>query len=100
MRTWMKTALGAAAVGVSPLPAPTLAHDMGAPERSMMGPGMMGQGGMMSGMMNMMGKSDDMARMMGRWHEMMQSMGDHDHGPARPSEQWRERALSNPSEKG
>jgi hypothetical protein len=109
MRTRIKTALTASALGVSLLAAPTLhAQDRGGASGSMMGPGMMSQGGMMSmmgnmmsGMMNMMmGTSDDMAGMMEQCHEMMQAMGDHDHGPARANEQWREPAPSNPSGKG
>jgi hypothetical protein len=103
MRTRIKTALAAAALGASLLAAPTLsARDTADSPGSMMGQGgMMGMmGGMMSGMMNMMGMSDDMAGMMEQCHEMMQSMGDHEHGPARPNEQWRERAPSNPAERG
>jgi hypothetical protein len=104
MRTRTKTILAASAIGIGLLAAPALdAHDSGASQGS--GPGMMSQdgmmgmmGGMMSGMRSMMGMGDDMAGMMAQCQEMMQAMGDHDHGAARPNEQWRERAP-NPEER-
>lgn len=58
---------------------------------SMMGSGMMGQGGMM----NMMGK---MSEMMEDCNSMMQSTN-HD-GFERPNEQWRERSPDNNSAPG
>ncbi len=68
-----------------------------------MGPGMMGQGGMMgmmSGMMNRMGMADDMTGMKEHCQQMMQAMGDHDHGSGNPKGQRRERAPSEPGPKG
>lgn len=69
--------------------APALyAHDSKESGGSMMGSGMMGQGGMM----NMMGQ---MSEMMEGCNKMMQSM--HQGGSERPNEQWREDA---PDSKG
>ena len=103
MRTRTKTILAASVVGIGLLAAPALdAHDSGASQGSMMGPGMMSQdgmmGGMMSGMRSMMGMSDEMAGMMAQCQEMIHAMGEQDHGAARPNEQWRERAP-NPDER-
>lgn len=64
--------------------APALyAHDSSESGGSMMGSGMMGQGGMM----NMMGQ---MSEMMEGCNKMMQSM--HQGGSGRPNERWREDA--------
>lgn len=69
------------------LAAPALyAHDSKESDDSMMGSGMMGQGGMM----NMMGQ---MSEMMEGCNRMMQSMN---HGGSeRPNEQWREKSPDN-----
>lgn len=60
--------------GIAAAPA-LYAHDSNSSVAPMMGPGMMGQGGMMD-MMKMMGQ---MNKMMGTCNEMMQSVTDH-HG--------------------
>ena len=75
--------------------APALyAHDSEESGDSMMGSGLMGQGGMM-GMMNMMGQ---MSQMMEGCNRMMQSMS-HD-SSGRPNEQWREISPDNNSAPG
>jgi hypothetical protein len=75
--------------------APVLnAHDSGSSDEhngSMIGPGMMGQ----DGMMNMM---EQVSQMMEDCNEMMQ--GAMDDGSGRPNEQWREDAPAAPEPNG
>lgn len=87
MRKSMKALAIASAVIAGLAVAPALyAHDSEESGDSMMGSGMMGQGGMM----NMMGQ---MSEMMEGCNRMMQSMS-HD-GSERPNEQWREKSPDN-----
>lgn len=89
MRRSIKALAVTSAVIAGLAAAPALyAHDSKESGTSMMGSGMMGQGGMM----NMMGQ---MSEMMEGCKKMMQSMN-HD-GSERPNEQWREGA---PDSKG
>ncbi|WP_206075953.1 hypothetical protein [Mesorhizobium sp. Z1-4] len=87
MRKSIKALAIASAVIAGLAVAPALyAHDSEESGDSMMGSGMMGQGGMMG----MMGQ---MSEMMEGCNRMMQSMS-HD-GSGRPNEQWREKSPDN-----
>ncbi len=84
MRKSIKALAIASAIIASLAAAPALyAHDSEESGDSMMGSGMMGQGGMM----NMMGRMNEM---METCNKMMQSMS-HD-GSGQPNEQWREKS--------
>ena len=81
MRKSMKIFAVASALVAGVAIAPALyAHDSERSNGSMMGPGMMDQGGMM-GMMNMMGQMSQMVE------HCNQVMGDR--GSGQPNEQWR-----------
>lgn len=95
MRNSVKILAAAAALIASAALAPVLyAHDSGSADEhngSMMGPGMMGE----DGMMNMMGQ---MSQMMDNCNEMMQgAMGD---GSGEPNEQWHKDAPAAPGTNG
>jgi hypothetical protein len=85
-------AAGAAIVaGLAAAPAPYAQDSLATPHGSMMGQGIMGEGGMtgmmgsmMSGTMHMMGMSDDMGGMMEQCSTMMQAPDGQ-----RPNDQWR-----------
>ena len=88
--------------------APTLyARDSQIFDGSMMGPGMMGQGGMMNmmpqmpmrqmGSMGQMGQMGDMTQMMEQCSQMMQGAGG---GSGKPNEQWRKDAPTTPEKGG
>jgi hypothetical protein len=98
MRSSVKILAAAAALMASAAAAPALyAHGSGSSDEhsgSMMGPGMMGENGMM-GMMNMM---EQMSQMMQGCDEMMQ--GDMNDGSGTPNEQWREDAPTAPEPNG
>jgi hypothetical protein len=85
MRKRLKTLLVALTLAAGLAAAPAIyAHDSDGAGGSMMGRGMMGQGGMMDMMGQMSGG------MMELCNEMMQRM-DHGHGAQRPNEQWGDR---------
>ena len=95
MRKSMKIFAVASALVAGVAIAPALyAHDSERSNGSMMGPGMMDQGGMM-GMMNMMGQ---MSQMMDHCNEMMQGAGDGRSG--KPNEQWRKDTPAVPGNNG
>lgn len=79
-----------AVVGLAAAPA-LYAHDSRGSSGSMMGSGMMGQGGMMGGMMGMMNMMSNMmsgrSEMAQGCSQMMQGM--QGGGSQRPNEQWR-----------
>ena len=87
MRKHLKTLLIASTLAAGLAAAPTIyAHqDEGG---SMMGRGMMGQGGMMGRMSSMMENCS----------QMMQAMRGDGHQPARPNDQWRDRSLQQPDQ--
>ena len=83
MRKHLKTLLVASTLAAGLAVAPAIyAHDFDGAGGSMMGRGMMGQGGMM-GQMN---------SMMENCSQMMQAMMGHGRESARPNEQWRNRS--------
>ena len=83
MRKHLKILLIASTLAAGLAAAPAIyAHDSDDAGVSMMGRGMMGQGGMMGMMSQMNGMMEDCS-------EMMQGMNDH--GAQRPNEQWRDR---------
>jgi hypothetical protein len=86
MRKHLKTLLTLAA-GLAAAPA-IYAHDSDSAGDSLMGRGMMGQGGMMG----------QMSPMMENCSQMMQAMMGGGHEPARPNEQWRNRAPRQPDQ--
>ena len=92
MRPHLRTLLVASTLAAGLAAAPALyAHDSNSAGASMMGRGMMGQGGMMG----MMGQ---MSSMMENCSQMMQAMmGDGD-AAARPNEQWRDRLPQQPDQ--
>lgn len=92
MRKSMKIFAVASALVAGVAIAPALyAHDSERSSGSMMGPGMMDQGGMMS----MMGQ---MSQMMDHCNEMMQGAGAG--GVGKPNEQWRKDAPAAPGNNG
>lgn len=92
MRKSMKIFAVASALVAGIAIAPALyAHDSERSNGSMMGPGMMDQGGMMS----MMGQ---MSQMMDHCNEMMQGAGDG--GSGKPNEQWRKDTPAVPDNNG
>lgn len=94
MRKFLATLAAASALGIGLATAPTLdAHESQGSRGSTMGPGMMGQGGMMGGMMNMMGQ------MMEQCSQMMQGMTGGG-GSGRPNDQWRKEAPKQPDKDG
>ena len=85
MRKNLKTLLVASTLAAGLAAAPAIyAHDSDGAGGSMMGRGMMGQGGMMG----MMGQ---MSSIMENCSQMMQAMMGDGHEPAQPNEQWRDR---------
>lgn len=95
MRKSMKILAVASALVAGVAIGPALsAHDSERAGGSIVGSGMMDQGGMM-GMMNMMGQ---MSQMMDRCNAMMQGAGDG--GASKPNEQWRENAPAAPGNNG
>jgi Spy/CpxP family protein refolding chaperone len=85
MRKHLKTLLAASTLAAGLATAPTIyADDSGSAGSSMMGRGMMGQGGMMG----------QMSSMMENCSQMMQAMRGDGHEPARPNEQWRDGQLA------
>jgi hypothetical protein len=89
MRKHLKTRLVASMLAAGLAAAPAIyAHDSDGAGGSMMGRGMMGQGGMMG----------QMSSMMENCSQMMQAMMGDGHEPARPNEQWRDRPLRQPDQ--
>lgn len=82
MQRHLKTLLAVSTLFAGLTAAPTLyAHDSGGAGGSMMGRGMMGEGGMMG-----------MTAMMKECSRMMQAMMGDEHRGERPNEQWREQS--------
>jgi Spy/CpxP family protein refolding chaperone len=89
MRKHPKTLLAASMLAAGLAAAPAIyAHDSGNGSSSMMGRGMMGQGGMMG----------QVSSMMENCSQMMQAMMGDGHEPARPNEQWRDRLPQQPEQ--
>jgi Spy/CpxP family protein refolding chaperone len=89
MRKHLKTLLVASMLAAGLAAAPAIyAHDSDGAGGSMMGRGMMGQGGMMG----------QMSSMMENCSQMMQAMMGSRHEPARPNEQWRNRSPQQPDQ--
>jgi hypothetical protein len=89
MQKHRKTLLLASTLALGLAAAPAIyAHDSGGTGGSMMGRGMMGQGGMMG----------QMSSMMENCSQMMQAMKGDGHGPARPNEQWQNRSPRQPNQ--
>jgi hypothetical protein len=86
MRKHLKSLLVASMLAAGLAAAPAIyAHDS---DGSMMGRGMMRQGGMMG----------QMSSMMENCSQMMQAMMGDGHEPARPNEQWRDRPPRQPDQ--
>ena len=89
MRKHLKSLLVASTLAAGLAAAPAIyAHDSDDAGGSMMGRGMMGQGGMMG----------QMSPMMENCSQMMQAMMGDGHEPARPNEQWRDRPPRQPDQ--
>lgn len=89
MRKHLKTLLVASMLAAGLAAAPAIyAHDSDGAGGSMMGRGMMGQGGMMG----------QMSSMMENCSQMMQAMMGDGHEPAQPNEQWRDRPPRQPDQ--
>jgi hypothetical protein len=92
MRTHLKTLLVASMLAAGLAIAPAIyAHDPDGGSGSIMGRGMMGQGGM-TGMMG------QMSSMMENCNRMMQAMMGDGHEPARPNDRWRDRSPQQPDQ--
>lgn len=92
MRKSLRTLFVASALMAGIAVAPALyAHESQGSQDSAMGPGMMGQGGMMDGG-NMMGQ---MSTMMESCNKMMQEMMG-GHGADHPNDQWRNNKPAQP----
>jgi Spy/CpxP family protein refolding chaperone len=89
MQTNLKTLLVASTLAAGLAAAPALyADDSHGAGGSIMGRGMMGQGGMMG----------QMSSMMENCSQMMQAMMGDGHEPVRPNEQWRDRSPQQPNQ--
>jgi hypothetical protein len=89
MHKHLKTLLGASTLAAGLAAAPAIfAHDSDGADGSMMGRGMMGQGGMMG----------QMSSMVESCNQMMQAMKGDGHEPARPNKQWRDRSPQQPDQ--